>query len=349
MSSESAITIALIDPYPVVREMIQVLIDRNPSMVLVVSAGTVAEAIEQMRACAPIDVCVLEILLVDGNGLEVLTWIRESYPNTHVVIYTAAEEGQFGAICIRHGASGFVSKRTSLLELQMAVETVHRGQLVVSAHLATELIRTQGNKGLAHSALSSREWEVFSRLARGRKNAEISRELSLDQRTVSSYRRRVLDKLNVSSEADLVVYAIQHGLLGGANGGMGAPMGWGRPEAIGDQMVSVWSSLAERLPVAVIVTDLEGIVTHWSPHAEALYGWTQEETLGENIRDLTVTDQTSMEAEEAFAQLLAGKSWDGEFVANTKSGAEVRVRVVDVPVLNQRNELSAICGISFEA
>lgn len=102
------------------------------------------------------------------------------------------------------------------------------------------------------------------------------------------------------------------------------------------------------IPIAMIATDMQGVVTHWSNAATRLYGWTREDAIGENIQNLTIGPDSEETARSIMGQVLEGRHWEGEFRAWHKSGRAVDVHVLDVPILDSSGEMIGICGLSMD-
>jgi PAS domain S-box-containing protein len=119
-------------------------------------------------------------------------------------------------------------------------------------------------------------------------------------------------------------------------------------DRVGIDFLDLSERMAMSLPIALIATDLAGIVTHWSDQATTLYGWAREEALGSNIRDLTVGPDNAAIAEDIMARLGGGVHWEGEFRARDKHGREIDVHVLDVPVVDRSGVMVGICGLSVD-
>jgi len=335
--------VAVLDDHPASREGVERIIESTPDLAVVISASSGAQLLAEI-ARTPVDVCIVDLSLPDIDGIELIGRLRELAPDTQVLVFTMHTEEAFGVNSIRAGALGYLTKGAAPSQLRDAIRCVRRGQMSLTPALTTLLFRKDATTALPHATLSPREWAVFIRLASGERNAEISRELSLDQRTVSSYRRRVLDKLGVNTDADLARYAVTHQLLE-PEGGASVETNRG---GINQDVVSAWERLAEELPLAVVVTDLGGQVTHWSSHAAALYGWSREEAIGVNIMQLTVAPETTSVAADIMGQLTKGQTWEGEFRALRKGGSLIDVHVFDIPVFDEEGHLAGICGLSLD-
>jgi DNA-binding NarL/FixJ family response regulator len=160
---------------------------------------------------------LMDIHMPNRSGLDILKHVKNGYPNVSVLIMSGLPEEQYARNVLRAGASGYLSKGGSAAELLKAVRTVFQGRRYVSQSLAEAMaadvgLPDQHSKPL-HSQLSTREFQVFCKLAGGAAVAEIGRELSLSVKTVSTYRTRVLEKMQMKSNADMTSYALRNGLI----------------------------------------------------------------------------------------------------------------------------------------
>lgn len=213
MTSTGVIRVALTDDHAVVREGLAALVGANANMEVVLTVATGRELLLRAAAAEP-DVCVLDLSLPDGDGLDLLGRLRGLVPGVAILVLTAHSEAAYGSAALDAGADGFLNKACEPSEIVRAIRELAQGRMHVPQELASLLVRGRGRGDAPpHTSLSPRELTVLVRLAAGSSNAEISAELHLDQRTISTYRRRVLDKLDLRTNADLVRYALRHGLV----------------------------------------------------------------------------------------------------------------------------------------
>jgi two-component system invasion response regulator UvrY len=207
-----AISVGIVDDHAIVREGLAHVVSRDPGMELVLSVGSQAELLGAL-ATTSIDVCLVDLSLPDANGLELVAVLRDRWPALRPLVFTAHHESVYGMACLDAGAAGFVQKGAAGPEVRAAIAQVAAGHVYISPSLATLLVHRSTSPVAPHAHLSHREMSVLVRLANGLTNAEISSELSLDPRTVSTYRRRVLNKLGLSTNFDLIRYAADHGIV----------------------------------------------------------------------------------------------------------------------------------------
>jgi DNA-binding NarL/FixJ family response regulator len=161
------------------------------------------------------DLVVLDISMPDRSGIDILQHLRASHPKTRVLILSGFPERQYAVNVLRAGAGGFLSKEAAPEELLRAVRTVMAGRRYVSPALAELLASDLGGESQQplHAGLSTREFQILCKLASGRSVSEIGKELCLSVKTVSTYRTRILGKMNLMTNADLTSYALKNGLI----------------------------------------------------------------------------------------------------------------------------------------
>lgn len=162
-----------------------------------------------------LDTIVLDVSLPGRSGLDILPEIKVHQPQTPVLVLSMYSEEQFAARALRAGASGYVAKTSMPEELVRAVETTRSGGRYVSAQFAQQLAAALESGGVSSCAdpLSTREFEVLRMLAKGMSGKEIAAELSLSFKTVSTHRTRILQKLHLGNNAQIIRYALDHGLI----------------------------------------------------------------------------------------------------------------------------------------
>jgi len=161
------------------------------------------------------DVVILDISMPGRSGLDALREIRRLRPNLPVVVLSIHSEELFAVRALRAGASGFISKSDPPGEIVRAIRKVVTGKKYVSATLAETLanVLESETRRLQHESLSDRELQVMTKIASGMTISEIATEISLSVKTISTYRARVLDKMNMRSNAELTRYALKTGLV----------------------------------------------------------------------------------------------------------------------------------------
>jgi len=206
------VRVGIVDDHAIVQEGLAYVISDAPHLALVLSASSQSELLAALST-TPIDVCLVDLSLPDANGIELISVLRDRYPDVRPLVFTAHHESVYGLPCLDAGAAGFVQKGATGHEIRTAISQVAAGHVYLSPSLTTLMVNRTARPVAPHTHLSHREMSVLVRLASGLTNAQISAELSLDPRTVSTYRRRVLNKLGLSTNFELVRYATDHGIV----------------------------------------------------------------------------------------------------------------------------------------
>ena len=208
------IKVILCDDHAVVRRGIRDTLTEAVDIQVVAETGSYSEVRDALRS-TPCDVLVLDLNLPGRGGLEVLSSIRDTELQVKVLIVSMYPEDQYAIRCLRAGAQGYVNKAGDPSELVTAVRTVAAGRKYVSTAVAQMLVDNlhAPTNNVLHSTLSERELQTLLMIASGKRLADIANELMLSPKTVSVYRARVLEKLKLSNNAELTVYAIRNNLV----------------------------------------------------------------------------------------------------------------------------------------
>lgn len=206
--------VLLVDDHPMVRAGVRSLLEDELPGVEVAEAGNGPEALERVRT-ADWDVVVLDLSLPGRSGLEVLKELRALRPRLPVLVMTMYAEDQYALRALRAGASGYLTKGSEPSVLLQALRKVGAGGRYVSPALAEHLaVRLASEQGVPlHETLSDRELQVLRMLALGKSVKDIGVELGLSEKTISTYRTRILEKLSLATTADLIRYAIRANLV----------------------------------------------------------------------------------------------------------------------------------------
>ena len=208
------IRVLIADDHPLLRNGLKNVLLQEPGFGPTGEAENADQALEQIGQ-KPWDVIVLDIGMPGRNGLETLAEIKKVRPHLPVLILSMHSEQQFALRAIKAGASGYMSKSEAPAELIRAIRRVLEGKRYVSAALAEVLANAveSGEERPLHEALSDREYHVMCRIASGKTVSEIAGETSLSVKTISTYRARALEKMNMRTNADLTRYAIRNLLV----------------------------------------------------------------------------------------------------------------------------------------
>ncbi|MDY0187750.1 MAG: response regulator transcription factor [Syntrophus sp. (in: bacteria)] len=209
------IRILVADDHTIVREGLKQIVGEVDDMTVADEAGNGQEALSKIRE-GDYDVVLLDISMPGQSGLEVLKDIRAEKPKLPVLILSMHSEEQYAVRALRAGASGYLTKASAPDELIGAIRKVSRGRKYVTASLAEKLALELGTDTSKppHEMLSDREYQVMLMLAAGKSVTEIADELCLSVKTISTYRSRVLEKMNMKKNAELTLYAVQNHLVG---------------------------------------------------------------------------------------------------------------------------------------
>lgn len=208
------IRVLIADDHPIVRQGVQKIVDATADMRVYGEAIDAAQTLD--RACRqPFDVVLLDLSMPGADGLDLLKEIRRQRPQLHVLVLTMHSEEQFAIRALKAGASGYLTKETVPEELVRAIRTIVGGRRYLSASLSERLAASlvDGAPGAPHERLSDREYQVFRRIAAGLASRDISLQLGLSVKTVATYRSRVLEKMSMKTNADLVSYAVRNQLM----------------------------------------------------------------------------------------------------------------------------------------
>jgi two-component system invasion response regulator UvrY len=208
------IRVLLADDHRVVREGLRRLLEEENGLRVVDEAGTVPELLEKLRK-VPADVLILDIAMPGPGIVETLREVQAIQPRARALVLTAYPEAEYAVRVLRAGAAGYLTKDRSLDQLVEAIRRVYGGGRYVSPSLGEVLAARLGGTDLepAHGVLSDREFQVLRGLAQGETLKSIAARLTVSPKTITTYRTRILQKLGLGSNADLVRYALEHGLL----------------------------------------------------------------------------------------------------------------------------------------
>jgi DNA-binding NarL/FixJ family response regulator len=207
------IRILIADDHRVVAEGLKSLAEAEQGMEVVGIVADGREAVQHARESRP-DVVVMDMSMLELNGADATRAILQHDPACRVIVLSMYAEREYVRRALKAGAMGYVVKRSAAKELVDAIRAVHAGQRYLSPRVADVVIETGADEvdDPLHR-LSAREREVLQLLAEGRTGAEIAQRLSLSQKTVETYRARLVEKLGIRDLAGLVRFAIQRGLV----------------------------------------------------------------------------------------------------------------------------------------
>jgi two-component system, NarL family, invasion response regulator UvrY len=208
------IKIFIADDHAIVRKGLKQIISETPDMIVSEETDNGLEALDRISE-NNYDVILLDISMPGKNGLEILRLVRRKKPKLPVLMLSVHPEEQYAVRSLRAGASGYLTKESAPDELIAAIRKISKGGKFVNASLAEKLISELDIyvEKPSHETLSDREYQVMCMSAMGKTLKEIAQELSLSIQTVSTYRTRILEKMNMNSIAEVIRYAVKHGLI----------------------------------------------------------------------------------------------------------------------------------------
>jgi DNA-binding NarL/FixJ family response regulator len=208
------IKILIADDHAIIRRGLCHIVAGEPDMEVVREAENALQALDFVRQ-QHFDVLVLDINMPGRSGLDVLKEIKEERPSLPILVLSVHSEEQYGVRVLKAGAAGYLNKESAPEQLVKAIRKVYRGGKYVSESLAEKLVLELGSDGdqPPHASLSDREYEVMRLIASGKAVGEIAGLLSLSVKTVSTYRSRLLRKMNMKNNAELTYYVIHNQLL----------------------------------------------------------------------------------------------------------------------------------------
>lgn len=206
--------LAIVDDHKIVRAGFREMLSDELGIRVEFEAASGEEAMQKLRE-TPCDVLLLDLSLPGQSGVDVLRAVRQRYESLKVLVLSGFPEERYALPMIRNGANGYLCKDCERDELIKAIRTVAQGRRYVSARTAELMADDLAGAGNSqpHESLSERELQVFLRLAKGESVSSIAELLNLSVKTVSTYRSRLLEKIDVSSNAELAAYALRHGLM----------------------------------------------------------------------------------------------------------------------------------------
>jgi DNA-binding NarL/FixJ family response regulator len=208
------IRVLIADDHAIVRRGLKQILSDTPGISLAGEAANGQQALHKART-ETVDVLVLDITMPGRSGFDILQEIKHELPELPVLIMSVHDEDQFGVRVLKAGASGYITKESAPDEMVGAIRKVVGGGKYVSASLAEILTLRLGaaSDQPLHETLSDREFQVMQMMSAGKTATEIAEALSLSVKTISTYRARILDKLHLKTNAEIISYAIRNQLI----------------------------------------------------------------------------------------------------------------------------------------
>ena len=209
-----SVRVLIVDDHAVVRAGLRMLIDAEDDLEAAGEAGSARDAIFRARELQP-DVILMDVVMPDGNGLDAIPTLLHEHPEAKVLMLSMQDDPQYVRQAFIAGASGYVLKEAADTDVVSAIREVARGGRYVHPELGARLVaaETEERRRAEEDPLSEREREVLRMLALGHTNQEIAKQLYISVRTAETHRAHIMQKLRLSSRAELVRYALDQGLL----------------------------------------------------------------------------------------------------------------------------------------
>lgn len=206
--------IVIVDDHELVREGLKKVLLKESGIQLVGEASNSLELFKLLEE-TEVDLVVLDITMPGRSGLDIISELKNLNDHIRILILSMHPEERFALRALKAGASGYLSKEAAARELVSAIRKIMSGGRYISAALADHLVSNLDKEPgkFPHETLSNREFEIFRLIAKGKSVGQIAEELILSVNTVTSYRSRMMEKMNFSSNAEIVRYAIEHSLI----------------------------------------------------------------------------------------------------------------------------------------
>ena len=211
------IRVLVADDHTIVREGLKQILAKSGDLVVAGEAANGNDALKMVRE-QEWDVLVTDMSMPGRNGLELIKLVKAARPKLPVLVLSMYGEEQFAVRAIRAGASGYLNKESASDQLVNAIRKIAGGGVFVSPAVAEALLRNvrDGSSKLPHEQLSDRELQVLQLIAAGNSVNDIAAQLNLSPKTVSTHKTRLLEKMHMSNQAELIRYALQHRLAASA-------------------------------------------------------------------------------------------------------------------------------------
>ena len=208
------IRVLIADDHPIVRQGLRQILAETGDIEVKAEASAGQEALEKIRL-HPLDAVVLDLSMPGTSGLDTLKQIKEERPRLPVLVLSIYPENQYAVRALRAGASGYLTKNSAPEDLVTAIRKLAEGGRFITPSLGeilAESLQNPLNKKPLHEMLSDREFEVLRFIAQGKTVGKTAQILFLSPKTVSTYRRRILQKIGLKTSAELIRYAVEHGV-----------------------------------------------------------------------------------------------------------------------------------------
>lgn len=208
------IRVLLADDHAIVRAGLRELLTATGDITVIGEATNGQDTLAAVRE-GGFDVLVLDMSMPGRSGIELIKLVKAEQPKLRVLVLSMHSEKQYAVRAVKAGAAGYLTKESAADELVSAIRRVAGGGAYITPETAERLVLESSSRseGPLHGRLSDREFEVFRKLVAGRSVTDIAHDLTLSAKTISTHKARILEKMGYSSQAELVRYAVEHGLL----------------------------------------------------------------------------------------------------------------------------------------
>lgn len=208
------IKILIADDHPIVRRGLRELIEDEADMIVECEASSSDDTIENLRL-SKIDIVLLDISMPGKSGLDLLQDLKNEFPEIRILVLSALAEEIYAKRALKSGAHGFINKESAPEELIKAIRKVFSGKKYVSPQLAEILVDdlSAGSERFLHDKLSDREFEVLRMIGSGKSVGDIAKHLNLSITTISTYRTRILEKMGLKNNSEIIRYCVNEKLL----------------------------------------------------------------------------------------------------------------------------------------
>lgn len=208
------IHVLIADDHAIVRQGLKQILSETSDLIIAGEASDGAEALHLARS-KRWDVFLLDVSMPSRNGIDTLKQLKKEFPRQPVLMLSMHSEEQYAVRAIKSGAAGYLTKQSAPELLVTAIRQVASGKRFISPTLAEQLAAaiSDDSEKLPHERVTDREYQVLVRIASGKTLTHIAEELNLSVKTVSEYRKRLLDKMRLTTTAELIRYGIEHGLV----------------------------------------------------------------------------------------------------------------------------------------
>lgn len=207
MTKEARIRVLSVDDHPFLREGIAAIINNQPDMILVAQASNAQEAVQQFRKYLP-DVTLMDIRLPDRTGIEAMIEVRTEFPDARIIMLTTFEGDTEIRRALEAGARGYILKSMPPKELVEVIRQVHAGNKRIPSQVAAQLAEHLGDE-----ALTDREIEVLTQIAKGNRNRDIAEKLFITEETVKVHIKHIMGKLGASDRTQAVAIGVRRGII----------------------------------------------------------------------------------------------------------------------------------------